>query len=224
MAKWSPPKAGQQPFVPRLALQYITGQKTYTKKKLTNKIVLHADVCAEVGNTFPRRGQLLYFRSLDQGRLGPASGDCLRARRRLAGSGRGRFRSRHRLAAAGGRILRAPPRSLRLTPRICDPDNRLVLLCSVLTVLVHHYRHNSNNIPSVRENPQATSYTRRRHVFTLRPGDRKILWPSTPGNLQHSRRRLPELGRRHPSPGGRACPHQLHSKIIRHPHSPHCST
>jgi hypothetical protein len=113
-----------------------------------------------------------------------------------------------------------PPRSLRLTPRICDPDNRPALLRSVLTVLVHHCRHNSSNIPSVRENPQATSYTRRRHVFALRPGDRKILWPSTPGNLQHSRRRLPELERRHPSPGGRTCPHQLHNKIIRHPIPP----
>jgi hypothetical protein len=120
----------------------------------------------------------------------------------------------------GGSSLRATPRFLRLTPRIGEPDNRPALLRSVLTILVHHCRHNSSNIPSVRENPQATSYTRRRHVFALRPGDRKIFWPWTPGNLQHSCRRLPELGRRHPSPGGRTCPHQLQSKIIRHPHSP----
>jgi hypothetical protein len=31
MAKWSPPKAGQQPFVPRPTLQFITGQKTSKK-------------------------------------------------------------------------------------------------------------------------------------------------------------------------------------------------
>jgi hypothetical protein len=112
------------------------------------------------------------------------------------------------------------PHSLRLTPKICDPDNCPTLLRNVLMVLVHHCRHNSSNILSVRENPQATSYTRRRHVFALRPGDQNILWPSTPGNLQHSCRGLPELGRRHPSPGGRTCPHQLHSKIIRHPQFP----
>jgi hypothetical protein len=52
-----------------------------------------------------------------------------------------------------------------------------------------------------KENLQSTNYTRRRHVFALCPGDRKILWPSTLGNLQHSRRRLPELVRRHPPPG-----------------------
>jgi hypothetical protein len=119
----------------------------------------------------------------------------------------------------------APPlRPLRLAKRIPDPHDRPTLLCSVLAILFHHCRHNSSNISSVRENPQATSHTRRRHVFALRPGDRNILRPSTPGNLQHSRRRLPELGRRHPSRGGRTCPHQLHSKTIRDPQSPHCST
>jgi hypothetical protein len=194
------------------------------QKKLTNKIVLHANVRAEVGNTFPWRRQLPCFRSFARGRLGSASDGSHRALRCLAGSGHARFRSRRRLATAGGSSLRAPSCFLRLTPRIGEPDNRPTLLRSVLTILVHHCRHNNNNIPSVRENPQATSYTRRRHVFALRLGDQKILWPSTPGNLQHSRRRVPELGRRHPSPGGRTCPHQLNSKIIRHPHSPHYST
>jgi hypothetical protein len=194
------------------------------KKLLTNKIVVHANVRAEVGNTLPRRRQLPCLHSFAQGRLGSASDDCLRALRHLAGSGRIRFRSRRRLATAGGSSLRAPLRSLRLTPRIREPDNRPAHLRNILTILVHHCRHSSSNIPLIRENPQATSYTRRRHVFALRLGDRKILWPSTPGNLQHSRRRLPELGRRHPSPGGRTCPHQLHSKIIRHPLSPHYSS
>jgi hypothetical protein len=91
-------------------------------------------------------------------------------------------------AGAGWLLLGAtafalPPRFLHLTPRIGEPDNRPMLLRSVLMILIHHCRHNSSNIPSVRENPQATSYTRCRHVFALRPGDRKILWPSTPGNL-----------------------------------------
>jgi hypothetical protein len=196
---------------------------TYHRSKktlLTNEIVVHANIRAEVGNAFPRRRQLPNLRSFAQGRLGSAGDDCLRALRHPAGSGCGRFRSRRRLATAGGSSLRAPPRSLRLTPRIGEPDDRPALLRSILSILVYHCRHNSSNILSVRENPQATSYTRRRHVFALCPGDRKILWPPTPGNLQHSRRRLPELGRRHPSPGGRTCPTQLHSKIIRHPLSP----
>jgi hypothetical protein len=154
---------------------------------LTNKIVLHANVRAEVGNTFPRRRQLPHLRSLARGRLGSASDDCLRALRHLAGSGHDRFRSRRRLASAGGSSHHTPPRSLRLMPNIGEPDNRPTLLCSILTILVHHCRHNSSNILSVRENPQATSYTRRRHVFAFRLGDRKILCPSTPGNLQHSR-------------------------------------
>jgi hypothetical protein len=55
-------------------------------------------------------------------------------------------------------------------------------------------------------------------------GDRNVPWPSTPGNLQHSRRRFLELGRRHPPPRGRASSHQLHSKAIRGPQTPHCST
>jgi hypothetical protein len=117
-----------------------------------------------------------------------------------------------------------PPNPLGLAERIPDPNDRPALLCSVLTILLHHCRHNSRNILSVRENLQVTSHTRRKYVFASRAGDRNILWPSTPGNLQHSRRRLQELGRRHPSPEGRACPHQLHSKTIRDPHSPHCST
>jgi hypothetical protein len=199
-------------------------QKKEEKTLLTNEIVVHANIRAEVGNAFPRRRHLPNLRSFARGRLGSAGDDRLRALRHLAGSERGRFRSRRRLATAGGSSLRAPPRSLRLTPRIGKPDNRPTLLHSIMAILVHHCRHNSMNIPSVRENPQATSYTRRRHVFALCPGDRKIFWPPTPGNLQHSRRRLPELGRRHPSPGGCTCPHQLHSKIIRHPLSPHYST
>jgi hypothetical protein len=92
-----------------------------------------------------------------------------------------------------------PPRPLR--PGLREPDDRPTLQRSLLPILVHHCRHNNSNIPSVRENLQSTSYTRRRHAFTLCPGDRKILWPPTPGNLQHSRRRLPELVRRHPPPG-----------------------
>jgi hypothetical protein len=92
--------------------------------------------------------------------------------------------------------------------------------CAALTILLHHCRYNSNNIPSVRKNLEVTSHTRRKYVFANRAGDRNILWPSTPGNLQHSRRRLPELGRRHPSPKGRARPHQLHNKTIRDPQSP----
>jgi hypothetical protein len=212
---WLPPQARQQPFAPRLTLQRTTGQK-----KLTDEIVVHANICAEVGNAFPRRRQLPDLRGLALGRLGSAGSNGLRTLRHLAGAGCGWFRGQRRLSTASGGSLRAPPRSLRFTPRIGEPDDRPALLRSILTILVHHCRHNSSNISSVRENLQSTSYTRRRHVFALCPGDRKILWPPTPGNLQHSRRRLPGFGRRHPSLGGRACPHQLHNKIIRHPLSP----
>jgi hypothetical protein len=103
---------------------------------------------------------------------------------------------------------------------ICHPDDHPRLLRSVLTVLVHHCRHNSNNIPSVRKHPQVTSHARRKEVFPSGVRDRNVLGPSTPGNLQHPRRRLPELGRRHPSPEGCERSHQLHSKTIGDPQSP----
>jgi hypothetical protein len=77
-------------------------------KKLTNKIVIHANVRAEVGNTFPRRRQLPPFRSFARGRLGSANDDSLRALRRLAESGRGRFRSQRRLAPAGAAAFALP--------------------------------------------------------------------------------------------------------------------
>jgi hypothetical protein len=220
LATWLPPKAGQQPIAPHPTLQHITGQRT-SKKKLTNKIILDTNVRAEVGNTSPWRRQLPSFRGSARGRLGSARGGSLRARRRLAGSGDSRFRSRHRFATAGGSSsLRAPPRPLRLAHRIYEPDDRRKLLRSVLTVLVHHCRHNSSNISSVRKHLQVMSHARRKEVFASRAGHQNILGPSTPSNLQHPRRRLPELGRRHPSPEGCARPHQLHSKTIGDPQSP----
>jgi hypothetical protein len=142
----------------------------------------------------------------------------------LLGLGGSRFRSRHWLATAGGSSLRAPPRPLRLAHGICHPDDHPVLLRSVLTVLVHHCRHNNSNIPSVRKHPQVTSHARRKEVFASRARDRNVLGLPTPGNLQHPRRRLPELGRRHPSPEGCARPHQLHNKTIGDPQFPHRST
>jgi hypothetical protein len=73
-----------------------------------------------------------------------------------------------------------PPPPLGLAERIPDPNDRSSLLCSVLTTLLHHCRHNSSNIPSVWENLQVTSHTRRKYVFASCAGDRNILWPSTP--------------------------------------------
>jgi hypothetical protein len=152
LATRMPPKAGQQPIAPHPILQHITGQRT-RKKALTNKIILDTDVRAEVGNTSLRRRQLPSFRRSARGRLGSASGDSLHAHRRLAGSRDSRFRSRHRLATVvGSSSLHAPPRPLRLTHRIREPDDRPALLRCVLTVLVHHCRHNNNNILSVRKN------------------------------------------------------------------------
>jgi hypothetical protein len=116
----------------------------------------------------------------------------------------------------------SPPRPLR--PSLGQPDDRPALLRSFLTILVHHYRHNSSNIPPIRKHRQVTNHARYKKVFAGHTGDRNVLRPPTPGNLQHPRQRLPELGRRHPSPGGRACPHQLHSKTIGDPQSSHHST
>jgi hypothetical protein len=113
-----------------------------------------------------------------------------------------------------------PPHPLGLAERIPDPNNRPALLSSVLTILLHHCRHNSSNIPSVRENLQVTSHVRCKYVFASRTGDRNILWPSTPGNLQHSRRRLPELGRRHPSPGAAHVPIKSTAKLSETPTPP----
>jgi hypothetical protein len=73
-----------------------------------------------------------------------------------------------------------PPPPPGLAERIPDPNDRSSLLCSVLTTLLHHCRHNSSNIPSVWENLQVTSHTRRKYVFASCAGDRNILWPSTP--------------------------------------------
>jgi hypothetical protein len=220
MAKWLPPKAGQQPIVPHPTLEHISSQKKLTK------IILDTDIRTEVSNTSTRRRQLRgrwHLPSLHgsaRGRLGSARGCSLRARRCLAGPRGSRFRSRHRLATAGGSSLRAPPRPLRLARRVYHLDDGPTLLRSVLMVLVHHCRHNNSNIPSIRKHLQVACHAGRIEVFASRAGDRNILGLSTPGNLQHSRRSLPELERRHPSPKGCTCPHQIHSKTIRHPHSP----
>jgi hypothetical protein len=48
-------------------------------------------------------------------------------------------------------------RLLRLTKGIPDPNDRPTFLHSFLTVLLHHCRYNSSNIPSVRKNLQVTS-------------------------------------------------------------------
>jgi hypothetical protein len=81
------------------------------KTLLTNEIVVHANIRAEVGNAFPRRRQLPNLRSFARGRLGSAGDDCLRALRHLAGSGRSRFRSRRRWLPPGAATF-ALPRAL----------------------------------------------------------------------------------------------------------------
>jgi hypothetical protein len=92
-------------------------------------------------------------------------------------------------------------RPLPLRPGFMKPDDRLALLCSSLAILVHHCRHNSSNIPPVRKHFLFTNHARCKKVFSGRAGDRNIPRPPTPGNPHHPRRRLPELGRSHPSPG-----------------------
>jgi hypothetical protein len=135
---------------------------------LTNEIVVHANICAEVGNAFPRRRQFTDLRSSVRGRLGSAGADRLRALRHLAGPRGGRLRRQRRLPTAGDGSLRSPPRPLR--PSFREPDDRPALLRSFLAILVHHCRQNSSNIPSVRKHSQVTSHARRKKVFASRAG------------------------------------------------------
>jgi hypothetical protein len=127
-------------------------------------------------------------------------------------------------SASRGSGLRASPRPLCLADRVPDPCERPALLRRILTIFVHHCRYNNSNIPSIRKNLHLTGQTRRKYVLAGHPGNWNVTWPSTPGNFQHSRRRLPELGRRHPSPEGRTSTHQLHGKAIRDPQPPNGST
>jgi hypothetical protein len=87
------------------------------------------------------------------------------------------FCSRHWFATATGSSLRAPPRLLHLVERIPNPNDRPSFLRSILTVVLHHCRYNSSNIPSVRKNLKVTSHARRKEVFTSHTGDRNILGP-----------------------------------------------
>jgi hypothetical protein len=159
-----------------------------------------------------------------QGWLARTSSSSLRTGRHLAMPRGGRLHSRQWLTTARGGRLHGCPCLLYLAERIREPDDRPTLLSSVLAILLHHCRYNNNNIPPVRKNLQVASHARGKEVFASRVGERNILRPSTSGNLQHSRRRLPELGRRHPSPEGCARPHQLHCKTLRDPPVPHRST
>jgi hypothetical protein len=196
--------------------------KKNSSQRLTNKIIFHTNIGGEVGNALARRRQLSGLHGSRRDRLGTAGGSRLRSLRRPAGHRGGRLRHQRRLASAGGSSLRSPPWPLR--PSLMKPDDRLALLRSSLTILVHHCRHNNSNIPPVRKHSPITNHARCKKVFAGRAGDRNILRPSTPGNPQHPRRRLPELGRRHPSPRGRTCPHQFPSKTIRNPQSSHSNT
>jgi hypothetical protein len=200
--------------------------KKKSSQRLTNKIVLHTNVGGEVGDALARRRQpsgRLHSLRHSAGRrcslrsLGTTGGS--RKLRRPAGCSYGRLR---RKASAGGRSLRNPP--LPLWSGFMKPDDRLALLRSSLAILVHHCRHNSSNIPPVRKHFPLTNYARCKKVFAGCAGDRNIPRPPTPGNPQHPRRRLPELERRHPSPRGRACPHQFSGKTIGNPKSSHSST
>jgi hypothetical protein len=180
-------------------------------KKLTNEVIPHADVRVKVGNTRRRHARRRRWpsllRGLGRGQLARTRTSSPRTRRRLAGPGGGRLRSRWWFATARGTRLCASPRLLRIAEMVPDPSDCPTLPRRILTILLHHCRYNSSNIPSIRKNLQLMSHTRRKYVFTGRAGDRNVPWPSTPGKLQHSRRRLPELGRRQPSPEGRASTH-----------------
>jgi hypothetical protein len=169
-AEISPPALRALPFTPGTAADTVvatTGETTAScpspdpaayhqfKKNLTNEIVIHANICAEVGHAFPQRRQFPDLRSSVRDRLGSAGAGCLHALRHLAGPRGGRLRRQRRLATAGDGSLRGPPRPLR--PSFGEPDDRPALLRNFLTILVHHCRHNSSNIPSVRKHYNRTT-------------------------------------------------------------------
>jgi hypothetical protein len=178
-----------------------TNLKKNSSQRLTNKIIVHTNVGGEVGDALARRRQpssrlrSLWHPAERRGslrRLGTTGGSRLHSLRRPAGCRDGRLRRQRRLASAGGSSLRSPPLPLR--PGLMKPDDRLALLRSSLTILVHHCRHNNSSIPPVRKHFSITNHARCKKVFAGRAGDRNILRPPTPGNPQHPRRRLPELG------------------------------
>jgi hypothetical protein len=121
-ADTSPPALKAPPFTPKTAADAVaaTAGETATScpspdpatyhrlKKLTDEIVVHANVCAEVGKTLPRRRQLSDLRRSLRGGLGPASAGRLRALWQLARSRRGRLCSQRRLATTGDGSLRTP--------------------------------------------------------------------------------------------------------------------
>jgi hypothetical protein len=232
-AEISPPALKALPFTPSTAAVTVVttaggtttscpspDPATYhqSKKMLTNEIVVHANICAEVGNALPRRRQFPDLRSSIRGRLGSAGAGRLHALRDLTGPRDGRLRRQRRLATAGDSSLHSPPRPLR--PSFGEPDDCPALLRSFLAILVHHYQHNNINISSVRKHSQVTSHARRKKVFAGHAGDRNVLGPSTPCNLQQPRRRLPELGRRHPSPGAAHVPINSIAKLSETPSYP----
>jgi hypothetical protein len=226
---WPPPEPRQQPVAQHPTLHHnLVQDPVPVLKKLTNEssvrvrikhhdttytVIIHADVHVEVGTTHRRlvgvhrRRWPSLLRRLSRGRLARPGSDSPRTRRRLAGPGDGWLRSRWWSAAAGGEGLRASPRPLDLATRVLDPSEHPMLPCRILTILVHHCRYNSTNILSIRKNLHLMGQMRRKYVLAARPGDQNVPWSSTPGNLQHSHRRLLELGRRHPSPEGRTSPH-----------------
>jgi hypothetical protein len=160
-ADTSPPALKAPPFTPKTAADAVattTGETatscpspdpaTYhrSKKNLTGEIVVHANVCAEVGKTLPQRRQLPDLRSSLRSGLGPASAGCLRALRQLARSRRGRLRSQRRLATAGNSSLRTPPRALfglasgsRMTARrFCAASCRSLFITADTTTAIFH--------------------------------------------------------------------------------------
>jgi hypothetical protein len=200
--------------------------RTFGGRRPPTEVIIHADVYVKVGTTgrrfvgAHRRRRPSLLRRLSRGRLARAGSGRPRTRRRLAGPEDGRLRCRRWFAAARGGGLRASSRSLHLAHRVPDPSDCPALPRRILTILVHHCRYNSSNIPTIRKNLQLTGHTRRRYVLAGRMGNRNVPWPSTPGNLQHSRRSLPELRRRHPSPRAAQVPINSTAKRLETPNPP----
>jgi hypothetical protein len=156
-ADTSPPVLKAPPFIPKTAADAVaaTAGETATscpspdpatyhrsKKTLTSEIVVHANVCAEVGKTLPRRRQLPGLRISLWGGLGPASAGRLRALRQLARSRRSRLRSQRRLATAGDGSLRAlfglASRSRTTARRFCAASCRSLFITTDTTAAISH--------------------------------------------------------------------------------------
>jgi hypothetical protein len=153
-AEISPPALKALPFTPSTTVDVVVatagGTTTscpspdpatyHQSKKLTNEIVVHANICAEVGNAFPRRWQFPDLRSSVRGRLGFADAGRLRALRHLAGPRGGRLRSQRPTGTVAFAVPRAlfglASGSLMTARRFCAASWRSLFITADTTAII----------------------------------------------------------------------------------------